>query len=109
MENLTRFVLRHRWAVLGVWIALLAAGGAASSGLADLLTNRFLLPGTDTAKVEDVLQKNFGEIPDGAFTIVARGAEQSELRAAAEQAAKQIPTAHIGSVQDVNDELSTAV
>ena len=85
MENLTRFVLRHRWAVLAVWVVLLAAGGAASSGLADLLTNRFLLPGTDTAKVEDVLQNNFGQIPDGAFTVIARGAALGDLRAAAER------------------------
>ena len=50
MENLTRFVLRHRWAVLGAWIVLLVAAGAASSSLASLLTNRFLLPGTDTGR-----------------------------------------------------------
>jgi RND superfamily putative drug exporter len=109
MENLTRFVLRHRWEVLGVWIALLAAGGAASSGLADLLTNRFLLPGTDTAKVEDVLQKNFGQIPDGAFTIVARGAALGELESAAERAAERLPGARVAGVQPVNEELSTAL
>jgi RND superfamily putative drug exporter len=109
MENLTRFVLRHRWAVLGVWIALLAAGGAAASGLADLLTNRFLLPGTDTAKVEDVLQKHYGQIPDGAFTIVARGAPMGELESAAKRAAEALPGARVAGVQPVNDELSTAL
>jgi putative drug exporter of the RND superfamily len=109
MENLTRFVLRHRWAVLAVWVVLLAAGGAASSGLADLLTNRFLLPGTDTAKVEDVLQKNFGQIPDGAFTVIARGAALGDLRAAAERAADELPGARVAAVQPVNEELSTAL
>jgi RND superfamily putative drug exporter len=82
---------------------------AASSGLADLLTNRFLLPGTDTAKVEDVLREHFGQIPDGAFTIVAQGAEPAALRAAAERAADHVPTAHVAGVQRVNDELSTAI
>jgi RND superfamily putative drug exporter len=109
MEDLTRFVLRHRWAVLGVWIALLAAGGAASSGLADLLTNRFLLPGTDTAKVETVLQKNFGQIPDGAFTVVARGAALGDLREASQRAADRVPGARVAGVDPVNQELSTAL
>jgi putative drug exporter of the RND superfamily len=73
MERLTRTVLRFRWAVLAIWLVLLVASSAAASGLADLLTNRFTLPGTDTAKVEKVLQENFGQVPDGSFTVIARG------------------------------------
>ena len=73
MERLTRTVLRFRWAVLAIWLVLLVASSAAASGLTDLLTNRFTLPGTDTAKVEKVLQENFGQVPDGSFTVIARG------------------------------------
>ena len=81
MERLTLVVLRFRWAVLAVWLVLLVAAGAAASGLTDLLTNRFTLPGTDTAKVEHVLQQSFGQIPDGSFTVVARNVERAELEA----------------------------
>jgi RND superfamily putative drug exporter len=109
MENLTRFVLRHRWAVLGAWIVLLVGAGAASSSLASLLTNRFLLPGTDTAKVEKVMTDHFGQLPDGAFTIVAKGASQPDLRQAAARAAADIPGGRVAAVQPVSKDLSTAL
>ena len=43
-------MIRRRWIVLGVWIVVFVVSVVASSGLADLLTNRFTLPGTDTAR-----------------------------------------------------------
>ena len=49
MERWTRFVLRHRWPVLGAWLVVFLVAGFASSRLADLLTNRFTLPGTDSS------------------------------------------------------------
>jgi uncharacterized membrane protein YdfJ with MMPL/SSD domain len=109
MEGLTGFILRHRWPVLGAWIVLLVGAGVASAGLTDLLTNRFLLPGTDTEKVERIMQDRFGQVPDGSFTIIARGAEQAELQAAAERAANAIPAARVAEVRPVGDGLSTAL
>ena len=50
MTRLTEAMLRHRWAVLGVWLVIFLAAGWASSQLSDLLTNRFALPGTDAEK-----------------------------------------------------------
>ncbi len=73
MERLTRVVLRHRWLVLAGWIAIVAVCGFASSGLSDLLTNRFTLPGTDTARAETILEEQFGQRSTGSFTLVVAG------------------------------------
>ena len=109
MEGITRFVLRHRWPVLATWIVLLAAGGAAAAGLTDLLTNRFLLPGTDTEKVEAVMQERFGQIPDGAFTVVARGADPRDVGAAAARAASELPGGRVATVARASEDLTTAL
>src|SRR4029453_19102005 len=70
MEALTRAVLRHRWLVLVVWLAIFVVAGFASSRLADLLTNRFTLPGTDTYRAEQILREDFGQRSTGSFTVV---------------------------------------
>ncbi len=115
MERLTRFVLRARWAVLAAWIVIFLVGGFLSSGLGDLLTNRFTLPGTDTQKVEDVLKGHFGQQSNSSFTLVAKGAAGSEdqlvapLRRAAREAATIVPDARVASVQPVGDGVASAV
>ena len=72
IEPWTRWVLRHRKSVLAVWIGLFVIGGWAASGLADLLTNRFTLPGTDAGRAETILHDHFGQKSTGSFTLVAR-------------------------------------
>ena len=114
MESLTRFVIRFRWAVLGVWLALVLAAGAASSGLSELLTNRFTLPGTETAKAEKILRDHFGQVPDASFTLVADGRESGTdplraLRTAARQAAAALPDGKVATVQSVDEGLATAL
>ena len=65
LGTLTRRVLRFRWVVLacGSWSSSL--GGAAASGLSDLLTNRFTLPGTDADRAETILQRSLRAALDG--------------------------------------------
>jgi RND superfamily putative drug exporter len=115
MERLTRFVLRARWAVLAAWIVVLAIGGFLSSGLGDKLTNRFTLPGTDTEKVEQVLERHFGQTSNSAFTLVAKGPTRSEqellppLRRAAQEAARIVPDARVATVQPVGDGVASAI
>ena len=65
MEQLTRFVLRHRWPVLGAWLVVLAACMVGASQLSALLTNRFLLPRTDTERADKVLEEHFGQKTTG--------------------------------------------
>lgn len=70
MLRWTRFVLRHRRAVLLFWLAVLLGGGFASSRLSPLLSNTFAVPGTDSERVRNILERHFGDRPDGAFTVV---------------------------------------
>jgi RND superfamily putative drug exporter len=105
MERWTRRILRRRRIVLAVWIVVFIVSGIASSGLSDLLTNRFNLPGTDTAKAESILEEHFGQKTTGSFTIVVKTepgkarAVLPELRAAAARASKELPTSKVASVQ----------
>ncbi len=72
MERWTRFVLRHRWPVLGSWLAVLLVGGYLSTGLSALLSNEFTTPGTDSEEVRSVLARDFGQRDDGSFLVVFR-------------------------------------
>lgn len=78
MEGLARFVLRHRWPVLAAWLTAVVACVAASSQLADLLTNRFTLPGTDTRRAEVILEEHFGQRSTGSFTVVVEANGNAE-------------------------------
>ena len=115
MERLTRSVLRLRWPVLAAWIAVFAVGGFLSSGLGDKLTNRFTLPGTDTQKVETILEEHYGQKSNSAFTLVAKGPTGSErelvepLRRAAAETARIVPDARVATVQVVGDGVASAV
>jgi RND superfamily putative drug exporter len=113
MERWTRFVLRHRVAVLGSWLAALVLAGWAASGLSDLLTNRFELPGTDTHRAELLLRAHFGVRSTGSFTLVATTEGDAQalvpaVRAAAQRAARELPTARVVSVAPVSPHVVTA-
>jgi trehalose monomycolate/heme transporter len=66
----TRFALRFRWPILGVWLVVLLAGGVAASRLTPLLSNTFTVPGTDSERARTILQKQFGDRSDGEFLVI---------------------------------------
>jgi putative drug exporter of the RND superfamily len=70
MARWTRFVLRHRCVVLVAWATVLVVGGVLSTRLAPLLSNQFNVPGTQSDQARRLLERRFGELPEGAFTIV---------------------------------------
>ena len=70
MARWTRFVLRFRWPILAPWLAVILAGGYATSQISSLLSNTFTVPGTDSERVRTVLQQRFGDRSDGEFLIV---------------------------------------
>src|ERR1044072_8933153 len=115
MADWTRRMIRLRWAVVAVWLAVLAVSLMAMAGLSDLLTNRFSLPGTDTARAESILEDHFGQKTTGSFLIVARGDSPDsapklvpEVQAAAERASKELPTSRVASVTPVSDQVVVA-
>ena len=115
MERLTRTMIRYRWPVVAAWIVIFLISGMASAGLADLLTNRFTLPGSDTAKTEAILEDHFGQKSTGSFMIVVRGEEGSaeellpEVQQAALRAANVLPTSEVASVEAPSDRVVSAL
>jgi uncharacterized membrane protein YdfJ with MMPL/SSD domain len=116
LERLTRTMIRYRWVVVAAWVIALVVSVLAMSGLSKLLTNRFTIPGSDTQRVEEVLQKDFGQRSDGSFQIVVKanpGATASPLQAATQAAAKRavavIPTGKLVAVQNVSDTALEAI
>jgi RND superfamily putative drug exporter len=113
MERWTRFVIRNRKKVLVAWVAALVLAGYASSGLADLLTNRFSVPGSDAEKGLDLLKEEFGERGDGGFTLVVQprggGASDPALlratQAAAERGAAEVRGGKAGVVRPADDRI----
>jgi uncharacterized membrane protein YdfJ with MMPL/SSD domain len=113
MARWTRFVIRNRKKVLVAWLAALLLAGYASSGLSDLLTNRFSVPGSDAEKGLDLLKDHFGERGDGGFTLVVQPTEGAAndpalLRAAqqaADRGAKAVEGGKAGVIQPAGEEL----
>jgi uncharacterized membrane protein YdfJ with MMPL/SSD domain len=97
LERVTAFVLRSRWAVLAVWAAVLVAGGYGASQLSSLQSNVFTVPGSDSERVRAILQQNFGDRPDGGFTVVftvedsADPALRARLQRAVDRGARAVP------------------
>ncbi|MFN2472031.1 MAG: MMPL family transporter [Gaiellaceae bacterium] len=107
MERWTHGVIRMRWVVLVGWLVVLVVSVIAMSGLSELLTNRFTLPGTDTDRAEHVLEEHFGQRSTGSFTLVARGEQDSAqeliplVRTAAHRAARELENAKAGAITNV--------
>lgn len=114
MDRWTHAMIRYRWAVLGAWVAVVLVSLVAVAGLSDLLTNRFTLPGTETAKAERILEDHFGQKTTGSFTVVVRGEPGSagrlvpEVRTAAARAADELPTGEVAGVEPVSDAVVSA-
>ncbi len=114
MARWARLMIRFRWAVLAVWLVALLAAGAASSGLSNLLTNRFALPGSESEKAANILKNDFGQKPEGSFSLVVKGPAGSaaklvpKVRSAATRAAAELPTGKVANVRAVSSEVVTA-
>src|SRR6266576_1755200 len=92
MASWTRTVIRHRKKILLAWLVVFVLAGTASAGLADLLTNRFAVPGSDAQKGFDLVKNRMGDNGQGAFTLVfetAAGSTRDPAFARAADAAAQ--------------------
>jgi RND superfamily putative drug exporter len=95
----TRFVIRHRRAVLGGWLVVFVLGVAGAANLGGLLSNRFSVPGSDSDRGLNILKDRMGDRSDGAFTLVVEG-DRSQALPAAQRAAKVVPGAKAGPPLD---------
>src|SRR5256885_4153840 len=100
----TRAVIRHRKKIMLGWVVALVLGGTASSGLANLLTNRFSIPGSEAQKGFDLIKSRMHDNGQGAFTLVGQATSGSSrdpsfarsLESAARRAAAVIKGAKAG-------------
>jgi len=70
LERWTRGVIRWRFAVIAVWVVILACGVFSAAKLPALLTTSLNVPGSDSAQANRVLEHNFAENIEGTFTVV---------------------------------------
>ena len=114
MARWARTMIRFRWAVLALWVIAFLAAGMASSGLSNLLTNRFVLPGAESEKAATILKNNFGQKPEGSFSLVVKtptgraSALVPEVRSAGRRAAAQLPTGKLANVRAASSDVVTA-
>ena len=71
MLRLAALADRYRWPIVAVWAVVLALGGLASANLADLLSNRYEIPNTESTAALEVLQQEFGQRGDAALVLIA--------------------------------------
>ena len=114
MERWTHTMIRWRWLVIALWLVAILGSLVVSRGLGDLLTNRFTLPGTDTARAETILKEQFGQKPTGSFDIVAvstSGNVQSiipALNEAGRRAQEVVPTGAFVEAFPASPEVASA-
>ncbi|HEX7299242.1 MAG TPA: MMPL family transporter [Solirubrobacteraceae bacterium] len=103
MARWTRAVIRHRRPIIAAWLVLFVLGGAAASNLGGLLTNRFVVPGSDSQRGLDLLKQRMHERSDGSFTLVVQGQNgppaRAAVAAAAQRAAHAIEGGRAGTIQ----------
>ena len=98
-ERWTRSVIRARLPILAAWAAVLVAGFVASLHLSGLLADVFTVPGTDSDDARIILQREFGERPDGVFTIVFPSTPPAAAQRRLIDAATIVPHAHASTVR----------
>ncbi len=94
-----RFVVKWRWPIVAVWLAIMVAGGIASVRLNALLVNRFDTPGTESDRARAVLAQRFGDQADGQYLVIFHGAargKRAQVVAATRVAAETVPSGHAG-------------
>lgn len=106
LATLSRGVIRARFLVVALWIAVIGLGGLASVALPSHLTTSLVVPNSDSTRADQIQSKYFGENSEGAFTVVYDFGQASndqilEMKAALERAALAIPTAKVAQVKAV--------
>jgi putative drug exporter of the RND superfamily len=104
LARTTRRALRHRGAVVAVWLVLLISGGVASTRLSALLSNDFAVPGTDSARAATLLERHFGDRGDGEYLLVfttrrsLTPSSRAQVQATADRAVSEIASARAGPI-----------
>jgi RND superfamily putative drug exporter len=92
LARLTGFSIRHRLCVICVWTCFVAAGAVGALDLSSCLESGFSLPGTDSARISELLATHYPESAGSSFVIVTGGEQPlASARAAAVPLARPAP------------------
>src|SRR5436190_16624638 len=70
LARIARFVLRHRWAVIGSWLVLLVVGGIGVGRVSKRLSFDFSLPGQPGYETAKQIEKTYGNGGEAAPSIL---------------------------------------
>ncbi len=94
-------MLRRRVPVLVCWLLVLVVGIVAAIRLPALLSDVFTVPGTESDRARQILERDFGERPDGVFTVVFRAQRSSraDLQRKLDHVSRLVPTGHASQLR----------
>jgi putative drug exporter of the RND superfamily len=103
LYELSRFCVRRRFVVLGVWLAAAIALVAVSHKVGDNTNDNLSLPGTNSQKASDALQKSFPAQANGVSPIVLHAksgklTDSKDASAVSEAAADVAKAPNVASV-----------
>jgi len=106
LERWTRVVIRWRFVVIVLWVALVVVGAFLAGRLPGLLSTSLAVPGTGSEQADAILTQHFGENIEGTFTVVFHVANPSvpTLHAMDKRfatAARAVPTGHVMALRPV--------
>src|SRR5689334_8441836 len=96
MRSLSHFVFRHRWLVIGVWVALTLIGVVTSGHLADRWYQSSAVPGAPAYETGQRALASFGAGVRSPDVVVVKG-DVSAVDGALERAAASMPGALAGN------------
>ncbi|MGN6325734.1 MMPL family transporter [Pseudolysinimonas sp.] len=79
LDRLGRFSAAHKWRVLIAWLIALALAGGAFLAFGGSLASTFSIPGTETDRVTQQLDKNLSGVGGATGTVAFRSSEGSKL------------------------------
>lgn len=94
-------MIRKRLLVVTVWVALALFGFYANVNINSLLTTSITVPGSQSAKADELIESAFSETTEGAFSIFYEydkklpKSEVAALQAKVNLAASRIPNLHV--------------
>ena len=79
LERWTSGVIKNRLLVFAIWIVVTILGLLASANLNDRLTTSLTVPGSQSAKADELLARHFNENIEGTFTVFYRFKNATKL------------------------------
>ncbi len=92
LERLARFSVRRRWRVVAVWLVALVGMGGLAATVGGTTADNFNVPGTESQRAFDILEKRFPARAGDSFQIVFssdRGLDDPDVEAQVKDALKR--------------------